>query len=325
MQLEKYASEVFTRNTFAMVHDEIKSEARLSISNYVHDTTFETYTFKKFGGDDTTWTVTYRCGEQNFECSCKLFDTAGIPCCHYFGVMKSRNIHQITETLIYPRWTTNAKDDFTMEVSNNSTPTHIIQIARYGALSARANRMCYLASKSTEGYKDAKVTIDNLTIQMQGLLTASSIENKGKLPIHDIALHVHVKDPILATTKGGVRQGKKSGGKTRHCGRCRQPEHTTKTCIAYAHHNFSAIGSNQVSFKITESFAPSFDTSHSQHPKIDCMMDSVAQSQTFLFQCNVGSTLQYNLMRNRDVSEVSDINASIYMQHNRWWGPTHFI
>ncbi|KAK2652838.1 hypothetical protein Ddye_012694 [Dipteronia dyeriana] len=131
MQLEKHASEVFTRNTFAMVCDKIKSEARLSISNCVHDTTWETYTFKKFGGDDTTWTVTYRCGEQKFECYCKLFDTAGIPCCHYFGVMKSRNMLQITETLILPRWTTNAKDDFTLEVSNNSTPTHIIQIARY--------------------------------------------------------------------------------------------------------------------------------------------------------------------------------------------------
>ncbi|KAK2656035.1 hypothetical protein Ddye_009087 [Dipteronia dyeriana] len=158
----------------------------------------------------------FRCGEKKFECFCILFDTAGIPCCHYFGVMKSRNMHQIRETLILPRWTTNAKDDFTIEVSNNSTPTHIIQKARYGALSAMANRMCYLASKSTGGYKDAKVAINNLMNQMQGLLTTSSTKNKGKLPIHNMTPHVHVKDPFLATTKGGVRQGKKSGGKTRH-------------------------------------------------------------------------------------------------------------
>ncbi|KAK1557076.1 hypothetical protein Q3G72_017464 [Acer saccharum] len=216
-------------------------------------------------------------------------------------------------------------DDSAMEMLKNSTPSHIIQIARYGALSARANRMCYLVSKSTEGYKDAKVAIDNLTIQMQGLLPSSSTQNKCNLPIHDIPPHVHVKDPVAATTKGGVRQGKKSGGKTRHCGRCRKPGHTAKTCVAPAQHICSAMGSNEASFKTMNSIAPSFDTSQYQNPNTDCMMDSVEHSQSFSFPCNEGSTVHYNNMRNGDVMEASNINASMYMQQNRWWGPTHFI
>ncbi|KAK2658280.1 hypothetical protein Ddye_004813 [Dipteronia dyeriana] len=130
IQLEKHAFEVFTRNPIDVARDENKLEVSLSISNCVHDTTCETYTFKKFGRQYNI-DVMYKCPEQKFKCYCKLFDTPDIPCCHYFGVMKSRNLHQIIGTLIMPRWTMNAKYDSVMEMEKNSTPSYIIQIARY--------------------------------------------------------------------------------------------------------------------------------------------------------------------------------------------------
>ncbi|TXG72936.1 hypothetical protein EZV62_001515 [Acer yangbiense] len=45
---------------------------------------------------------------------------------------------------------------------------------RYGALSSKCSKMCYFASKSTEGYKEANVTIVKLTTQMKGLMPSSS-------------------------------------------------------------------------------------------------------------------------------------------------------
>ncbi|KAK3192938.1 hypothetical protein Dsin_024248 [Dipteronia sinensis] len=72
------------------------------------------------------------------------------------------------------RWTINAKDVSEVDSSSSAAPTNIIQIARYGALSSKCSKMCYYASMSTEGYKEANMAIDKLTIQMNGLLPSSS-------------------------------------------------------------------------------------------------------------------------------------------------------
>ncbi|KAK0570825.1 hypothetical protein LWI29_007034 [Acer saccharum] len=148
LQLEKHAAEVYTRNTFAWVRDEIKSEAKLSIVNYVDDMESVMYTFKKFIGGDKTWNV------------------------------------------------------------------------RYGALSSKCSKMSYYASMSTEGYKEANVAIDKLTIQMKGLLPSSSTAREENVHHTRTQSNVQVKDPVIAATKGSMRQNKNSSGKTRKCGNC---------------------------------------------------------------------------------------------------------
>ncbi|TXG60867.1 hypothetical protein EZV62_012230 [Acer yangbiense] len=147
LQLEKHAAEVYTRNTFAWVRDEIKLEAKLSIVNYVDDMDSVMYTFKKFAVGDKTWNV---------------------------SVMKAMNQHHIPETLIMQRWTKNAKDVSKLDSSSTVTTPNIMQLARYGALSSKCSKMSYFASMSTEGYTEANVAIDKLTIQMKGLLPSSS-------------------------------------------------------------------------------------------------------------------------------------------------------
>ncbi|KAK0588220.1 hypothetical protein LWI29_036127 [Acer saccharum] len=110
IQLEKHAAEVYTRNTFHWVRDEIKSKAKHSIVNCVDDMDCVMYTFQKFASGDKTWNVKYTPSTNVFKCSCQMFETIGIPCCHTFSVMKAMNQHHIPETLIMQRWTRNAKD-----------------------------------------------------------------------------------------------------------------------------------------------------------------------------------------------------------------------
>ncbi|KAL5834678.1 hypothetical protein ACOSQ4_014175 [Xanthoceras sorbifolium] len=88
LQLEKHASEVYTRGIFQLVSDEIKAEMKLNIYNCVDDDS-QTYTFKKFGRE------------------CYLYTTAAIPCSHSFSVMKALNMHHIPDTLLMSRWTMN--------------------------------------------------------------------------------------------------------------------------------------------------------------------------------------------------------------------------
>ncbi|KAK0607432.1 hypothetical protein LWI29_014908 [Acer saccharum] len=113
----------------------------------------------------------------------------GIPCCHELSVMKAMNQHHIPETLIMQRWTKNAKDVSELDSSSTVTTPDIIQLARY-------------ASMSTEGYKEANVAIDKLTIQMKGLLPSSSTAREENVHQSKMESSVQVKDPVIAATKG---------------------------------------------------------------------------------------------------------------------------
>ncbi|KAK0574114.1 hypothetical protein LWI29_018354 [Acer saccharum] len=162
------------------------------------------YTFQKFAGGDKTWNVKYTPSTNVFKCSCQMFETIGIPCCHTFSVMKAMNQHHIPETLIMQRWTRNVKDISEVESSSTATTPNITQIARYGALSSKGSRMSYYASLSTEGYNEANVAIDKLTIQMKGLLPSSSTTMEENVHRIRTQSRVQVKDPVIAATKGPV-------------------------------------------------------------------------------------------------------------------------
>ncbi|KAK0586913.1 hypothetical protein LWI29_014328 [Acer saccharum] len=213
LQLEKHAAEVYTRNTFAWVRDEIKSEAKLSILNCVDDMDSVTYTFKKFSVGDKTWNVRYTPSTNIFKCSCKMFNTTGIPCSHAFSVMKAMNQHHIPETFILQRWTKNAKDVSELDSSSTVTAPDVMQLARYGALSSKCSKMSYFASMSTEGYKAANVAIDNLTIQMKGLLPSSSTSRHENVWQSQMESSVQVKDPVVAATKGSIKHQKNPVGR----------------------------------------------------------------------------------------------------------------
>ncbi|KAK0582527.1 hypothetical protein LWI29_026607 [Acer saccharum] len=197
--------------------DEIKSEAKLSIVNCVDDMESVMYTFKKFAGGDKTWNV---------------------------SVIKAMNQHRIPETLIMKRWTMNAKDVSEVKSSSTATTPNIMQIARYGALSSKCNRMSYYALMPTEGYKEANVAIDKLTIKMKRLLLLSSTTREENVHCTRTQSGVQIEDPVIAATKGSMRQNKNCSGKTHKCGNYGQPGHTKKTCCAHVNNNISAMASN---------------------------------------------------------------------------------
>ncbi|KAK3229228.1 hypothetical protein Dsin_001109 [Dipteronia sinensis] len=141
-------------------------------------------------------------------------------------------------------WTINAKDVSEVESSSIAAPTNIIQIARYRALSSKCSKMCYYASMSTEGYKEANMATDKLTIKMNGLLPSSSRTRQENVHRTSKQSTVQIKDPVIAAMKGSMRQNKKCSGKTHKCGKCGQPGHTAKTCRAHVKNSLSTMTSN---------------------------------------------------------------------------------
>ncbi|KAK3219162.1 hypothetical protein Dsin_013132 [Dipteronia sinensis] len=154
--LEKDAANKYTRIVFYLVRDEMKEEASFSICNCVEDMDRYTYTFKRFGCENRTRTTCFIPSTNQIQCSCKMFETTGFPCSHSFTVMKAMNMQNITSSLILTRWTTGAKDLLDIDYSGDATPTPIMEMARYGSLSSKCSKLCYFASKSNNGFKEAK-------------------------------------------------------------------------------------------------------------------------------------------------------------------------
>jgi hypothetical protein len=256
--LEKHAADRYTRNVFFLVRDEIREEASLTIVNCVQYVDNYTYTFKKFGNANRIWTARFLPSINHIHCSCKLFETAGLPCSHSFSVMKAMDMQHIPSSLILDRWTTRAKEYANIDERCEATPTPIMEKARYGSLTSKCNKMCYFASKSNDGFKEANGEIDKLTLRMQNLLPSSPTNSQrtGGLPqVHN------VKDPSVAATKGSVRHKKNAVVKQRKCGKCGQPGHTAKTCHANVKTYNSTVSSNAVDMfatNLTESNATSY-------------------------------------------------------------------
>ncbi|KAL4338283.1 hypothetical protein AHAS_Ahas12G0194700 [Arachis hypogaea] len=82
-----------------------------------------------------------------FSCSCKLFESRGIPCSHVFCAMKFEKILEFLESLIYKRWTKNAKNDFiSTEMPVNDNVERVLKF-RVGALASHCNKLCDIACK----------------------------------------------------------------------------------------------------------------------------------------------------------------------------------
>ncbi|KAK0604282.1 hypothetical protein LWI29_014096 [Acer saccharum] len=320
LQLEKHAAEVYTRNTFHWVRDEIKSEAKHSILNCVDDMDCVLYTFQKFADGDKTWNVRYTPSTNIFKCSCQMFETIGIPCCHTFSVMKAMNQHHIPEKLIMQRWTRNAKDISEVESSSTTTTPNITQIARYGALSSKCSKMSYYASMSTEGYNEANVAIDKLTIQMKGLLPSSSTTMEENVHRTRTQSRVQVKDPVIAATNGSMRQNKHTKGKACKCGNCRQPGHTKKTCHAHVKSNISAMVSNEGA-TISSTLQPTAFTDLVQSCDSEYIVESDGHCQPFAFQNTEVPMGKFSNQLDENVFSMTTSTPAMYMQQNEWWRP----
>ncbi|TXG63610.1 hypothetical protein EZV62_010604 [Acer yangbiense] len=297
LQLEKHVAEVYTRNTFTWVQDEIKSEAKLSIVNCVDDMESVMYTFKKFAGGDKTWNV---------------------------SVIIAMNQHRIPETLIMKCWTMNVKDVLEVESSSTATTPNIMQIARYGALSSKCNRMSYYVSMSTEGYKEANMAIDKLTIKKKGLLPSLSTTREENVHHTRTQSGVQIKDPVIAATKGSMRQNKNCSGKARKCGNCGQPGHTKKTCRAHVNNNISEMASNRAA-RTGSALQPTAYADLVQSYDSEYIVDSDGRCQPFAFENNEVSMARFSNQLNDKVFPMTSSTPAMYMQQNSWWRPHNFM
>ncbi|KAH9679529.1 protein FAR1-RELATED SEQUENCE [Citrus sinensis] len=112
--LEKHAAGVYTQKLFYKVRKQIYKEGQFILLSNVTLLDIQVYTLTRHLEAKKKWTVVYYLKEQHFECSCKKFESIGIPCSHLFCVMKhmhlyhhqnlNDNLHLISSTICIPNY-----------------------------------------------------------------------------------------------------------------------------------------------------------------------------------------------------------------------------
>ena len=184
--------------------------------------------------------------------------------------------------------------------------------------------MSYYASISTEGYKEANVAIDKLTIQMKGLLPSSSTATEDVFKPCTVNSSVHVKDPGVAATKGSTRQTKKCGGKVRKCGNCGQAGHTKKSCHAHIQNNISVMASNGDA-TTGSTLQPSAYADLVQSCDSEYTGTSDGHCEPFAFQNTKVPMATGGNQLNEDIYSMPTSTHGMYMQQNHWWRPHNFM
>ncbi|KAL4374571.1 hypothetical protein AHAS_Ahas05G0195100 [Arachis hypogaea] len=163
---ERSASCYFTRNIFKEIRNEIQRAGALNIT--VLSTTLDKVEFSvtALGDPAKDRRVEVDRGKNLFSCSCKLFESRGIPCSHIFCAMKFENILEFPDSLIYKRWTKNAKNEFiSTDMPMNDDIEKVLKF-RVGALASNCNKLCDIACKDLADFDEVQSELVNLVIRL---------------------------------------------------------------------------------------------------------------------------------------------------------------
>ncbi|KAL5577639.1 hypothetical protein UlMin_019338 [Ulmus minor] len=213
--------------------------SRYNIVGREAEGTSNIFKLRKFNHQGSEYTVTQSMVDNHLECSCRQFESDGIPCRHIFAAMKNLDLQHIPPTLIKRRFTGRAKEgvtDFVVPPSYQDVP-QVIQMSRFGTLNSLATHMNSLAAKLDSSYNIEKDKMRELILQFQLALekqqdpTSSDIPNERSSTPRRL-----VRDPVIVQTKGFRDSDFSEPGVQRQvgnkCGRCGVSGHYRTTCRA---------------------------------------------------------------------------------------------
>ncbi|XP_020972838.1 protein FAR1-RELATED SEQUENCE 5-like [Arachis ipaensis] len=210
---EKQAAELYTRNIFKFVKDEIEAVGALNVTECPNS------------GDIV-----------------ELFQTRGLPCSHIFGVLKHRNAKYIPTSLILKIWTRDAKSDFICSIGKQDTADDIVPTLRCGAMASICWKLCDIYSKKSADYRK---------ILGELLKLISKVQNKGDAQARLSPTSALIGDPAVVKSKGAPRKVPK-GQKRRRCSHSKSSRHFVRTCPLLAKEDSPAEYSNAEDELITE-------------------------------------------------------------------------
>ncbi|KAL6343311.1 hypothetical protein AAG906_022386 [Vitis piasezkii] len=200
--LENHAATVYTKESFLKFREEMKNAELFFVVGVVSDHSMRAYTLSKFRHPNLNWEVQFCPDIVTLKCSCMMFESIGIPCCHMVVVMKVEHLEEIPQSCIMKRWTKLAKvyTRSTVRCATSSPTLH----------------------RSSSSFIEARNEIQKLTARMEELYNYNL---KGKKIASDGATGTNqVRDPNIVKTKGNPGKVAMNVQKGRRCSRCKREE-----------------------------------------------------------------------------------------------------
>ncbi|KAI8574614.1 hypothetical protein RHMOL_Rhmol01G0367800 [Rhododendron molle] len=231
--LEKNGTEVYTQYIFRFFQDEIQRASALIVARRVDEVERRLYFVEMYLRRESNWTVEYYPVDNRMSCSCLMFESFGLPCCHMIMVMKYEHLSSIPPSLVMQRWTRSAqppaKQPNIGEISRSISHT-----ARYGILSSGYKLMSFYAAHAHDSFEDARQVEHEMTSWMRKRWEMrKNKECNAEIgePIDGNTLF-GVSDPRVVKTKGnpGKNSTAQHSRNPRKCSHCKCRGHNKRTC-----------------------------------------------------------------------------------------------
>ncbi|KAL4278168.1 hypothetical protein GQ457_14G009630 [Hibiscus cannabinus] len=223
--LEGSASELYTRASFGIFQTELQNETLYRLMEPIVEIgQSRTFHLTKYRDPSKIYEVVLNVITENLMCSCRKFETVGIPCCHQLHVLKLQDYSNLPQSLILHRWTKNAKLSAPSFIDFNVSP-ELKQMSRFASLRSMSSRLCYVASQTDETFRSAKDEIVRLTAEFDETCTfmASSSHTENKRNVQDPR-----RKPVKR--KQNHKNQVPSSSRKYHCSFCNMEGHNKNTC-----------------------------------------------------------------------------------------------
>ncbi|QHN92715.1 Protein FAR1-RELATED SEQUENCE [Arachis hypogaea] len=217
---EKQATELYTRNIFKLVKDDIEAAGALNVTKCPNSRDIVEYNTSEYFNQQWQFKVSYNKDKDLFACECRLFETRRLLCSHIFGILKHRNAKCVPTSLILKRWTRDAKSDFICSIAEQDSANDIVPTLRCGAMTSICWKLCDISSKNSADYRK---------ISGELLKLISKVQNKSDAQARFSPMSALIGDPTVVKSKGAPKKVPK-GQKRRRCSHCKSSRHFVRTC-----------------------------------------------------------------------------------------------
>ncbi|KAG5540900.1 hypothetical protein RHGRI_020966 [Rhododendron griersonianum] len=164
--LEKNGTEVYTQYIFKFFQDEIQHAFALIVARHVDTVERRLYFIEMYSHPESNWTIEYYPIDSRINCSCLMFESFCLPCCHMIVVMKYEHLSSIPPSLVMQRWTRSGQPP-AQQQNVGQISRSISHTARYEILSSGYKLMSFYASHAQNSFKDARQVEHEMTSWMR--------------------------------------------------------------------------------------------------------------------------------------------------------------
>ncbi|XP_025670587.1 protein FAR1-RELATED SEQUENCE 5-like [Arachis hypogaea] len=221
-QLERSAAENYTRAIFYLFVPILDRACAMRVVDSEDNGSYFIHIVSRYGTPGKDWRVVATFNTREVRCTCMRMECFGVPCEHIVAVLVLNNVHEISRSLILPRWTKDAK---LVAVQSIGVIWDSVQLTQHWCLMDWYRKVCKIACHSIEKFQFARDTAMLMLKHFENEDTGDTSFPPEGPPTE--GGRGPTRNPPRRNTKGNGAHG---GKKIQRCRLYREVGHNRTTC-----------------------------------------------------------------------------------------------